>query len=239
MMEPARWRSIAESSTTSTVWAGVTSAACAAADGGCSFMRSSPGAGPAATPGLSHSWARPQGAAGARRLSAPPGGRTKDGGRPPRGARTPEDFPMRTHRWPAAALAAALALAGAGRAQYGDISDLKLLKPEDKKDVAGVPPPKGAVVLFDGKSLDGWVQRKDGKSPAKWKLVPGGAVEVVARSGDVMTKQKFDGSFKLHVEFRVPYMPKATGQARGNSGVYVQGRYEVQVLDSYRLKSKD
>src|SRR5207253_7800078 len=51
--------------------------------------------------------------------------------------------------------------------------------------------------------------------------------------GDVVTKHKFEGRFKLHVEFRVPYMPKASGQGRGNSGVYVQGRYEVQVLDSY------
>ena len=54
-----------------------------------------------------------------------------------------------------------------------------------------------------------------------------------------MTKEKFDGQFKLHVEFRVPYVPKATGQGRGNSGVYVQGRYEVQVLDSYGLDSKN
>jgi hypothetical protein len=47
-----------------------------------------------------------------------------------------------------------------------------------------------------------------------------------------------EGDFKLHVEFRVPYMPKATGQARGNSGVYVQGRYEVQVLDTdYRART--
>ena len=59
------------------------------------------------------------------------------------------------------------------------------------------------------------------------------------KGGNIITKQAFDGSFKLHVEFRVPYMPQAKGQGRGNSGVYVQGRYEVQVLDSYGLDSKD
>jgi hypothetical protein len=70
-----------------------------------------------------------------------------------------------------------------------------------------------------------------------FKLVDGGAMQ--AGGGDIVTRQKFDGRFKLHVEFRVPYMPKASGQGRGNSGVYVQGRYEVQVLDSYGLKSKN
>jgi hypothetical protein len=129
-------------------------------------------------------------------------------------------------------------LTAAGRAQYGDISDVKLAKPEDKQDVKSVPPPPGAVVLFEGKNLDGWVQRKDGKTPAAWKLVEGGAVQVNG-TGDVITKEKFGGSFKLHVEFRVPYVPKAKGQARGNSGVYVQGRYEVQILDSYGLESKN
>jgi hypothetical protein len=118
---------------------------------------------------------------------------------------------------------------------YGSIDDVKLLKPEDKIDMPSVPPPAGAIVLLDGKSLDGWTH-KDG-TPVRWKLLESGAIEVV-KSGDIVTKQEFDGSFKLHVEFRVPYMPKAKGQGRGNSGVYVQGRYEVQVLDSYGLDSK-
>jgi hypothetical protein len=133
--------------------------------------------------------------------------------------------------------AALLVAAAPALAQYGDISDLKLLKPEDKQDVKGSPPPSGAIVLFDGKNLDQWVSRNDPKKPAPWKLVEGGAAQ--AGGGDITTREKFDGHFKLHVEFRVPYMPKATGQARGNSGVYLQGRYEVQVLDSYGLDSKD
>jgi hypothetical protein len=134
-------------------------------------------------------------------------------------------------------VAAALAFTATACAQYGDIADLKLNKADDKEDVKSTPPPAGAVVLFDGKSLDQWVSRNDPKKPAAWTLVEGGAMQV--QGGDIVTKEQFGGSFKLHVEFRVPYMPKATGQARGNSGVYLQGRYEVQVLDSYGLDSKD
>jgi hypothetical protein len=141
---------------------------------------------------------------------------------------------MQRSAWCAAFLM--LAVLGPARAQYGDLSDLKLNKPEDKEDVKGTPPPQGAIVLFDGKSMDGWVKR-DGTSKPEWKLLENGVGEV--KGGDIITEQKFDGAFKLHVEFRVPYMPKATGQARGNSGVYVQGRYEVQVLDSYGLESKN
>lgn len=126
--------------------------------------------------------------------------------------------------------------AGQAFAQYGDISGVKLAKPEDKEDVKSTPPPKGAIVLFDGKNLDHWVSRNDPKKPATAKLVDGGALQV--GGGDIITKETFN-SFKLHVEFRVPYMPTATGQGRGNSGVYSQGRYEVQVLDSYGLDSKD
>ena len=135
------------------------------------------------------------------------------------------------------ALCSAPALAADPAADpYGPITDVKLLKPEDKQDVKSTPPPPDAVVLFDGRNIDHWVKAR-GKGAAAWKLVEGGAMQV--QGGDIMTREKFGGSFRLHVEFRVPYMPKASGQGRGNSGVYVQGRYEVQVLDSYGLKSKD
>src|SRR5262245_42709013 len=100
-------------------------------------------------------------------------------------------------------VAALLAAAAPALAQYGDISDLKLLKPEDKDDVKSTPAPSGALVLFDGKKLDHWVTRNDAKKPAAWKVVDGGAVQ--AGGGDIMTRETFDGSFKLHVEFRVPY----------------------------------
>lgn len=113
----------------------------------------------------------------------------------------------------------------------------KAAKPEDLKDAQSTPPPPGAVVLFDGKNTNAWV-KKDGKSEVKWTLRDG-VIEGVKGHGDIITKEKFGGKFKLHVEFRVPYEPAGAGQGRGNSGVYVQGRYEVQVLDSYGLQSKN
>ena len=131
-----------------------------------------------------------------------------------------------------------LALATRSPAQeaspYGDISRLKVAKPEDKVDAPSVPPPPGALVLFDGKNLDSWVGTDD--KPPRWKL-KSGTMEV--QGGGIKTKQNFDGHTKLHVEFRVPYVPNSQGQGRGNSGVYLQGRYEVQVLDSYGLDSQD
>jgi len=97
------------------------------------------------------------------------------------------------------------------------------------------PPTKFAKMLFEGKNLAGWASRKGG--PAGWK-VRDGAMEVVPDSGDIYTEQNF-GDFQLHVAFWLPYMPKAKGQKRANSGVYLQGRYEVQVLDSYGLEPQD
>ena len=98
-----------------------------------------------------------------------------------------------------------------------------------------LPPPKYARVLFDGTSLAGWLSRKGG--PAGWKI-ENGYLEVVPTTGDIYTKETFT-DFQLHVEFWVPLMPEAQGQARANSGVYLQGLYEVQVLDSFGLESKN
>jgi hypothetical protein len=106
----------------------------------------------------------------------------------------------------------------------------KLLGTIARTDVKTVPPPKNVVILFDGKNLDSWVAR-DGAAPPPWVLLPGGVME--ARDVDIRTRQTFAGPDRLHVEFRVPSQPADTPQGRGNSGVYVHGRYEVQILDSY------
>lgn len=90
--------------------------------------------------------------------------------------------------------------------------------------------PSDAVVLFDGRDLSHW-QQKDGSAP-KWKLGDG-YFEVVPGSGYLYTREAF-GDCQLHVEFAEPDPPKDDDQNRGNSGVFLQGLYEVQVLDSYR-----
>ena len=96
----------------------------------------------------------------------------------------------------------------------------------------GARPPEGAVVLFDGRSLDGWV-KSDRKTPAAWP-VEDGFFRVGKSQGSIMTAVPM-GSARLHIEFNVPSMPDAKGQARGNSGVYLDGAYELQILDSYGL----
>jgi len=101
-------------------------------------------------------------------------------------------------------------------------------------------PPRGAIVLFDGKNFNQWerIGGEAGKKEVRWKLLPGGAMEVAPGSGSIVTKKKFK-DFELHLEFRTPFMPDARGQGRGNSGVYLQNRYEIQVLDSYGLEGLD
>jgi 3-keto-disaccharide hydrolase len=107
---------------------------------------------------------------------------------------------------------------------------------QDDVDAAMVRPPQGAVVLFDGKALSRWVNRKDGK-PAGW-TVQDGYMEVKPGNGDILTIDKFT-DYKLHLEFWLPLMAEAQGQGRANSGVYNQGRIEVQVLDSYGQPPRD
>ena len=90
--------------------------------------------------------------------------------------------------------------------------------------------PADAIVLFDGKDLSQWRSQKDG-GPAPWK-VEYGYMEVVAGSGGIQTAAGF-GDCQLHLEWATPAPPRGSGQDRGNSGVFLMGQYEVQVLDSY------
>jgi len=93
--------------------------------------------------------------------------------------------------------------------------------------------PSDAVVLFDGKDLSAWASI-DG-SPTKW-IVKDGYMECVKGSGYIRTVQNF-GDCQLHIEWATPEKVKGEGQGRGNSGVYLQNRYELQVLDSYENKT--
>jgi hypothetical protein len=92
--------------------------------------------------------------------------------------------------------------------------------------------PSDAIVLFDGKDLSQWVSTKAAGQPAGWK-VENGYFEVVKGTGQIATKEKF-GDVQLHIEWASPAMVSGNSQGRGNSGVFLQGRYEIQVLDSYQ-----
>jgi hypothetical protein len=94
-------------------------------------------------------------------------------------------------------------------------------------------PPSDAVVLFGGKDLSDWLGVDD--QPAKWKVADG-YMEVVAKTGNIHTRQPFRDC-QLHVEFSEPVPPVGDSQERGNSGVFLMGLYEIQVLDSYQNKT--
>lgn len=93
----------------------------------------------------------------------------------------------------------------------------------------GMPPPSGARVLFDGGSLTAWQDQTGGE--AAW---PVEAQTLTVGRGDILSRELFE-DFQLHLEFRCPPMPEAEGQDRANSGVFLQGRYEIQILDSFGI----
>jgi hypothetical protein len=108
--------------------------------------------------------------------------------------------------------------------------------PEPKVVVPGTSStaPSDAYILFDGKNADAW-QHGDGK-PAQWKIEDG-VITVVKGAGDIVSKQSF-GDCQLHIEWRSPMeSTDLKGQQKGNSGVFFQNRYEVQILNSYQNRT--
>ena len=90
--------------------------------------------------------------------------------------------------------------------------------------------PSDAIVLFDGKDLLQFESTRGGD--AKWE-VKDGIMTIPAKAGDIRTRQKFN-DIQLHIEWRIPVNAEGSGQHRGNSGIYLQGHYEIQILDSYQ-----
>ncbi len=108
--------------------------------------------------------------------------------------------------------------------------EVKVIEPPAQ---AGMPP-SDAIILFDGTDINKeWTDLKG--NPTKW-IVQDGAMISTKGSGDIQTRRKFN-DFQLHVEWRSPSEVTGEGQGRGNSGVYLQGLYEVQVLDSYNNRT--
>ena len=116
------------------------------------------------------------------------------------------------------------------QAQQWSVHDPRRPPPPEVDPGSSTRPPADAVVLFDGKDLSRW-RMKNG-APAAWK-VENGYFEVVQGSGDLASVAGF-GDCQLHVEWATPAPPSGEGQERGDSGVFLMGLYEVQVLDSYK-----
>ncbi len=134
---------------------------------------------------------------------------------------------------------------GRGRRGAGRPQDTEVWAPEPKVVTPGAvdsAPPSDAVVLFDGKSLDEWVNTRD-RLPANW-IVQDGMMTVKKGRGasNIETKRRFH-NYQLHIEWRIPENVTGTDQARGNSGVFLASTgpgdagYELQILDSYHNKT--
>ncbi len=95
-------------------------------------------------------------------------------------------------------------------------------------------PPSDAIVLFDGSSTNEWAHQD--RSAVKWTIEDGKHLVVKPGTGEIVSRREF-GDIQLHLEFRTPAKVEGDGQNRGNSGVFLQGRYELQILDNYENKT--
>ena len=144
-------------------------------------------------------------------------------------------------RFALAAGVAALLLVGSACAQEaGNPKDTEQWDPKPPVITPGATDaaaPSDAIVLFDGKNLDQWVATRD-KGPAKW-TVANGVITVNKLAGNIQTRRAFT-NYQLHLEWRAPAGTTGSGQARGNSGVFLaatgdgDGGYEIQILDSFQ-----
>jgi hypothetical protein len=119
-------------------------------------------------------------------------------------------------------------------AQITDPKATEVWQPVPRLVQTGQPTeaPSDAIRLFDGSNLNNFISSKD-SSAAVWTLQKDGSITVAPGKGDIQTKQSF-GDCQLHLEFKAPEIVKGEGQGRGNSGVFLQNRYEVQVLDCFQ-----
>ena len=124
---------------------------------------------------------------------------------------------------------------------HGEYSGKEPNTPEETEFYKPVPPvvnpydpikkaPSDAIVLFGGDNLDNWISSRD-STAAKWIVNNDGSMTVNNKTGDIQTVQNF-GSIQLHLEWKSPAEVQGKGQSRGNSGVFLNGLYEVQVLDN-------
>ena len=146
-----------------------------------------------------------------------------------------------THRM-AMALAFAASTSAAAQQPTAKPEDTEVWTPVPKIVTPGATnaaPPSDAIVLFDGHHLGEWVTSSDTTKPAGW-TVHNGVMTVNKKAGDIQTKRRFT-NYQIHLEWQVPKAITGSGQARGNSGLYVgalpDGGYELQILDSYDNKT--
>lgn len=124
---------------------------------------------------------------------------------------------------------------------YAQITDPKATEvwepaPRIVETGQGTQAPSDAIVLFGGRDLSEWTSAKNADIAAPWAINPDGSMTVKPGSGDIKTKRVF-GDCQLHLEFQAPPVVKGEGQGRGNSGLFLQNRYEVQILDCFQNRT--